>query len=198
MNSYEKLSPELIERIQADREAGKKSLLATKTGRRRNEARDRESVWRPAFARDADKILHSAYYSRYADKTQVFSFYKNDDVTRRALHVQLVSRIARTLGGVLGLNLDLIEAIALGHDIGHTPFGHAGEKFLSELTLETTGRYFNHNVHSVRVLDRIFPYNITLETLSGILSHNGEIEMAEYRPHPLSGFEEFDGQMKMC
>ena len=67
------------------------------------------------------------------DKTQVFSFYENDDITRRALHVQLVSRIARNIGAVLGLNLDLIEAISLGHDIGHTPFGHAGERFLSEL-----------------------------------------------------------------
>ena len=76
--------------------------------------------------------MHLPYYNRYADKTQVFSFYNNDDITRRALHVQLVSRIARNIGSVLGLNLDLIEAIALGHDIGHTPFGHAGERFLDE------------------------------------------------------------------
>ena len=70
--------------------------------------------------------------------------------------MQLVSRIARNIGSVLGLNLDLIEAIALGHDIGHTPFGHAGERFLSELLNKETGRYFNHNVHSVRVLDNMF------------------------------------------
>lgn len=81
----------------------------------------------PAFVRDVEKIMHSPYYNRYADKTQVFSFYKNDDISHRALHVQLVSRIARNIGRMLGLDLDLIEAVALGHDIGHTPFGHAGE-----------------------------------------------------------------------
>ena len=100
---------------------------------RRDPDRDAASVWRTAFIRDIDKIIHCPYYNRYADKTQVFSFYKNDDITRRALHVQLVSRIARTIGKALNLNLDLIEAIALGHDIGHTPFGHAGEKYLDEL-----------------------------------------------------------------
>ena len=84
-------------------------------------------VWRPNFARDIDRILYSPYYNRYTDKTQVFSLMKNDDITRRSLHVQLVSRIARTIGRALNLNLDLIEAIALGHDIGHTPFAHAGE-----------------------------------------------------------------------
>ena len=73
-----------------------------------------DTVWRPAFAKDIDKILYSPYYNRYTDKTQVFSLAKNDDITRRGLHVQLVSRIARTIGRALNLNLDLIEAIALG------------------------------------------------------------------------------------
>ena len=145
-----------------------------------------------------DKIIYSPYYNRYTDKTQVFSFYKNDDITRRALHVQLVSRIARTIGSVLNLNLDLIEAIALGHDIGHTPFGHAGEKYLNEVYQAETGRYFYHNVHSVRVLDRIFPLNITLHTLDGIITHNGEFEMQEYRPVPLGGFEDFDRMVETC
>ena len=77
---------------------------------------DNPNLWRPAFVRDIEKIIHLPYYNRYADKTQVFSFYSNDDITRRALHVQLVSRIARNIGAVLGLNLDLIEAISLGHD----------------------------------------------------------------------------------
>ena len=93
--------------------------------RRRHNEHDVASVWRTAFIRDIDKIMHCPYFNRYADKTQVFSLYKNDDITRRALHVQLVSRIARTIGKTLALNLDLIEAISLGHDIGHTPFGHA-------------------------------------------------------------------------
>lgn len=198
--NYEHLSKELTERIKYDTEHGTRPNFAADGSRalRRDMSSDRESVWRPAYLRDADKILHSPYYNRYTDKTQVFSFYKNDDITRRALHVQLVSRTARTLGSVLGLNLDLIEAIALGHDIGHTPFGHAGERYLSEVYHAETGRYFNHNVHSVRVLDGIFEHNITLDTLDGIITHNGEFEMEEYRPATLSGFEEFDKMVESC
>ena len=159
---------------------------------RRDNGRDTPSVWRPAFVRDIDKIMHCPFYNRYTDKTQVFSLTKNDDISRRALHVQLVSRIARTIGKTLNLNLELIEAIALGHDIGHTPFGHAGERFLDDLYSDRTGRHFSHNIHSVRVLDKIFPYNITLQTLDGIAAHNGELECIEYRPRPLESFEEFD------
>ncbi len=165
---------------------------------RRNMTRDKSNLVRTAFIRDIDKIIHCPYYNRYADKTQVFSFYKNDDITRRGLHVQLVSRIARTIGKALNLNLDLIEAIALGHDIGHTPFGHAGERFLDELLFEHTGRHFSHNIHSVRVLDKIFPYNISLQTLSGIASHDGEMELSEYHPKALEGFEEFDNLIEGC
>lgn len=165
---------------------------------RRNMTRDKSNLVRTAFIRDIDKIIHCPYYNRYADKTQVFSFYKNDDITRRGLHVQLVSRIARTIGKALNLNLDLIEAIALGHDIGHTPFGHAGERFLDELLFEHTGRHFSHNIHSVRVLDKIFPYNISLQTLSGIASHDGEMELSEYHPKALEGFEEFDNLIERC
>lgn len=165
---------------------------------RRDNGRDTPSVWRPAFVRDIDKIMHCPFYNRYTDKTQVFSLTKNDDISRRALHVQLVSRIARTIGKTLNLNLELIEAIALGHDIGHTPFGHAGERFLDELYSDRTGRHFSHNIHSVRVLDKIFPYNITLQTLDGIAAHNGELECIEYRPRPLESFEEFDELIESC
>lgn len=76
----------------------------------------------------------------------------------------------------------MIEAIALGHDIGHTPFGHAGERFLSELYHNETNRYFNHNVHSARVLDTIFARNFTMQTLDGVLCHNGEFEQQGYKP----------------
>ena len=198
--NYEHLSKEMSERIMHDRAHGTRPNFAAdgKNAIRRDMSSDRESAWRPAYLRDVDKILHSPYYNRYTDKTQVFSFYKNDDITRRALHVQLVSRTARTLGSVLGLNLDLIEAIALGHDIGHTPFGHAGERYISEVYRAETGRFFNHNVHSVRVLDGIFEHNITLDTLDGIITHNGEFEMEEYRPTTLSGFEEFDKMVESC
>ena len=163
---------------------------------RRDIGKDMGTLWRPSFVRDVEKILHLPLYNRYSDKTQVFSFYHNDDITRRALHVQLVSRIARNIGKILGLNLDLIEAIALGHDIGHTPFGHAGEDFLSELLYKETGKFFFHNVQSVRVLDKIFQRNITLQTLDGIFSHNGAFESGKYRPRPLKGFEDFDKKIE--
>ena len=155
-------------------------------------------VWRNKFAKDIDRILYSPYYNRYTDKTQVFSLIKNDDITRRSLHVQLVSRIARTIGRALNLNLDLIEAIALGHDIGHTPFAHCGEVYLSELYNKHTGRFFHHNIHSVRVLDKVFPMNLTLQTLSGIGGHNGEIELSEYRPVPMDSFEQFEAELEKC
>ncbi len=99
---------------------------------------------------------------------------------------------------MLGLNVDLIEAIALGHDIGHTPFGHAGERYLSECLKEHTGRSFNHNVHSVRVLDGILKRNVSLQTLDGILCHNGEFAMKEYRPVPIEDFERFDEKYEAC
>ena len=201
MLHYENLSPALEARIKEDVANGTRPPFAFNEAyvlRRHDHLKDRASVWRTAFIHDIDKILHCPYYNRYADKTQVFSFYKNDDITRRALHVQLVSRIARTIGKALNLNLDLIEAIALGHDIGHTPFGHAGEKYLDQLYFSHAGRHFSHNIHSLRVLDRIYPYNVSLQTLSGIASHDGELELAEYRPHPLSSFEEFDKMIEDC
>lgn len=200
MLNYQSLSAELTEQILADRKNGTLPMVGfdeTNTIRRNNQ-RDKANVIRTAFVRDIDKIMHCPYYNRYADKTQVFSFYKNDDITRRGLHVQLVSRIARTIGKALNLNLDLIEAIALGHDIGHTPFGHAGERFLDELLFEHTGRHFSHNIHSVRVLDSIYPYNISLQTLNGIAAHDGEMELSEYYPKALDDFETFDAQIEAC
>lgn len=197
---YDKIEPEIEERIKTDRENGWVNPYRCDNSDvvRRDMNRDKNTILRPSFVRDAEKILHHPYYNRYADKTQVFSFYHNDDITRRALHVQLVSRIARNIGALLGLNLDLIEAIALGHDIGHTPFGHAGERFLSELLQNETGRYFNHNVHSARVLDKMFSRNISFQTLDGILCHNGEFEQQEYRPKIKNNFESFDEEMEAC
>ena len=106
--------------------------------------------YRQNYAQDADRILHSRAYTRYIDKTQVFCLIRNDHITHRVLHVQLVSRIARTIGRYLFLNEDLIEAVSLGHDIGHPPFGHAGETFLSELCVEHGLPAFQHNIQSVR------------------------------------------------
>lgn len=200
MLNYEKLSDNISEQIKKDRKRDNLSAFAfnEKNALRRDNERDKATAIRTAFIRDTDKIIHCPYFNRYADKTQVFSFYKNDDITHRILHVQLVSRIARTIGKALGLNLDLIEAIALGHDIGHTPFGHEGEEFLDELLFSHTGRHFSHNIQSVRVLDKIFPYNITLQTLNGIAAHDGEMELSEYHPKPLESFEEFDRQIEAC
>lgn len=201
MPKYEVLTKELTEQIKEAKAMGQFPDVAfpdSQVIRRRNLAKDTATVWRPTFVHDIDKILHCPYYNRYTDKTQVFSLYKNDDITRRSLHVQLVSRISRTIGTVLHLNLDLIEAIALGHDIGHPPFAHTGEAYLNELYFKQTGRHFYHNIHSVRVLDRIFPYNISLQTLNGIAAHNGELESEEYHPVPLDSFEEFDRIIEDC
>lgn len=198
--NYEKLSDNISEQIKKDRRNDNLSAFGfnEENALRRDNERDKATAIRTAFIRDTDKIIHCPYFNRYADKTQVFSFYKNDDITHRILHVQLVSRIARTIGKALCLNLDLIEAIALGHDIGHTPFGHEGEDFLDELLFSHTGRHFSHNIQSVRVLDKIFPYNITLQTLNGIAAHDGEMELSEYHPKPLDSFAEFDMQIEAC
>ncbi len=197
---YKGLSPELQERILSDRAQGKGNLHRADDADaiRRDMSHDRANLWRPAYVRDVEKILHLPYYNRYADKTQVFSFYHNDDLTRRGLHVQLVSRIARNIGALLGLNLDLIEAISLGHDIGHTPFGHAGERYLDELLWAEAGMHFKHNIQSARVLDVLFARNISLQTLDGIICHNGEFEQQEYRPTGIADFTQFDAQIAEC
>lgn len=198
MANYNSLSKEIQNIISKDKANGKKNPFAfcDSEAVRREANHDIANIWRPTFVRDTEKILHCPYYVRYMDKTQVFSLYKNDDVSRRALHVQLVARIARNIGSVLNLNCDLIEAQALGHDIGHTPFGHAGERKLDELLYADTGRHFNHNIHSARVLDTIFPMNLTLQTLDGIICHNGEFECREYVPKPYDSFDIFDQKME--
>ena len=196
----EKLSDALSQRIEAEKNDRSyiDRAFRDEMALRRHSNDKPTPVWRPKFAKDIDRIMYSPYYNRYTDKTQVFSLVKNDDITRRSLHVQLVSRIARTIGRALNLNLDLIEAIALGHDIGHTPFAHSGEVYLNELYHSHTGRYFNHNIHSARVLDKLFPLNLTLQTLSGIAGHNGEIELDEYWPVPMDSFETFDEELEKC
>jgi dGTPase len=145
-------------------------------------------AYRQPFALDADRILHSRAYSRYIDKTQVFSLVENDHISHRVLHVQLVSRIGRTIGRFLRLNEDLIEAIALGHDIGHPPFGHPGEQYLSELCQEYRLPPFQHNVQSVRFLDQIerggHGWNLTIQTMDGILCHDGETHSDALSPGP--------------
>lgn len=141
---------------------------------------------RPPYFHDTDRIIYSLAYSRYINKTQVFTNTENDNVTRRSTHVQLVSKIARTIGRALGLNEDLIEAASLGHDIGHTPFGHAGEAILNEISLRVGEGYFNHNIQSVRKLEFIenkgSGLNLTMQVVDAIMCHNGELELECYRP----------------
>ena len=146
---------------------------------------------RPAYFKDIDRIIHSLSYTRYIDKTQVYSFVDNDHITHRVLHVQLVSKIARTIGRALRLNEDLIEAIALGHDVGHSPFGHKGEKFLDNICRREHIGYFCHNVQSVRVLNELEELVITMQTLDGILAHNGEILLNKYEPNRNKSKEDF-------
>jgi dGTPase len=195
------LSDELQRQIRADRRAHRANPHRCPDEaalRRRDDPRDRATLWRPAFVRDVEKILNVPAYNRYAGKTQVFSFHQNDDISRRGLHVQLVARVARDIGAALGLNLDLIEAIALGHDVGHTPFGHAGERCLDRLYQARCGRRFRHNVHSVEVLDRLYGRNLTLQTLDGVLCHNGEYEQRVFRMEPLGTFADLDARVAAC
>ena len=157
---------------------------------------DAQTGHRQAFAIDADRILHSRAYTRYIDKTQVFYMVSNDHITHRVLHVQLVSKIARTIGRFLRLNEDLIEAIALGHDIGHPPFGHDGEDLLAILCQEYGLPPFQHNVQSIQFLERLERngrgWELTLQTLDGILCHDGEIHSRYLRPVRNKDFEVFD------
>lgn len=200
MKGFEEISGNLKNILEQERaEKQRLEFRFNETNATRRERREKTYGWQGGpFIDDIDKIMHCPYFSRYADKTQVYSLYKNDDLTRRSLHVQFVSRIARTIGKALHLNGDLIEAIALGHDIGHSAFGHAGESLIDKCYRENTGRRFLHNIHSVRVLDKIHRYNLTLETLNGIAAHNGELELAEYHPVPIKDFTEFDEIMEKC
>jgi len=147
---------------------------------------DENNDIRTAFFRDIDRVIYSLSYTRYMDKTQVFSFNENDHISKRMIHVQFVSKIARTIGRALGLNEDLIEAAALGHDLGHVPFGHVGEKILNDISLKNNEGYFNHNIQSVRLLmfleDGGKGKNITVQVLDAIMCHNGEFVMGEYIP----------------
>jgi len=154
--------------------------------------------YRQAFSLDADRILNSLAYTRYIDKTQVFSLIRNDHLTHRVLHVQLVSRIGRTIGRFLGLNEDLIEAASLGHDLGHPPFGHDGETLLSKLCQENGAGHFHHNLQSIQFLEKLERngkgWNLTLQTLDAILCHNGEVHSRKLKPERNRGFAEFDAQ----
>lgn len=148
--------------------------------------KDITSDIRTPFFRDIDRIIYSLAFIRYQDKTQVFSNVLHDHVSKRMIHVLFVSKIARSIGRALGLNEDLIEASSLGHDLGHTPFGHQGEYILNALSLKYNEGYFNHNIESVRNLMVLEKYgeglNITVQVLDAIMCHNGEFALGAYYP----------------
>ncbi len=170
------------------------------TSRRRHE--DLLGDMRDAFAIDCDRILHSAAYTSYIDKTQVFSLIGHQGISHRVIHVQLLSRIARTIGRKLGLIDDLIEAIAIGHDIGHPPFGHDGERYLDGLCRTAGIGLFAHNVQGVWTLERIEKngkgLNLSLAVLDGILCHNGETTEQGITPDNAASFIELDRKIAAC
>ncbi len=165
--------------------------------RRRPEGR---MDYRQSFAQDCDRILHSRAYARYIDKTQVFSLVSNDHISHRVLHVQLVARIARTIGRFLRLNEDLIEAIALGHDIGHPPFGHEGERILDTLCRRHGLAGFFHNIQSIQFVDRVERqgrgWNLCLQVLDGILCHDGEAHATRLIPQRTKDFSSLDREIR--
>lgn len=153
---------------------------------RKEESEHEEFDIRWPFEEDIDRILYCKSYQRYTDKTQALSFFQSAHISKRSIHVQWVSRIARQIGKGLNLNLDLIEAAALGHDLGHAPYGHVGERALNEKLQEKGFGYFCHNANSVRnilYLERNGKgYNVSLQVLDAILCHNGEMLSKKYEP----------------
>ncbi|MGB6012174.1 MAG: HD domain-containing protein [Desulfobacterales bacterium] len=203
MEKFKNKNLNMISRAMAQRESEILSPLSTlsSTGVRRFHDERLAEGYRQTFSVDVDRILHSRAYTRYIDKTQVFYLIRHDHITHRVLHVQLVSKISRSIGRYLGFNEDLIEAIALGHDIGHTPFGHDGERFLSELCKSNGIGYFEHNVQSVQFLDRVERkgrgWNLCLQTLDGILCHDGEIHNQALKPDREKTFETLEREMSV-
>lgn len=201
----ELLSEIILNDVRRERKSLSKYACQSRKGIRKDEARekinDRKNI-RPIFFHDTDKIIHSLAYTRYIDKTQVFYLFENDHITHRVLHVQFVSKIARVIGRCLKLNEDLIEAIALGHDIGHTPFGHDGERFLDEICKTKGIGHFYHNAQGVKLLQQIENkgngLNLSLQVLDGILAHNGEMLEAKYMPAWQKSWEDFEEEYSKC
>jgi dGTPase len=168
--------------------------------RRRFEERINEGH-RQNFAVDADRILHSRAYTRYIDKTQVFYLVDHEHISHRVLHVQLLSKIARTIGRYLRLNEDLLEAIALGHDIGHPPFGHDGERILSRLCEAHGIGPFVHSLQGVQFLEQVEKngrgLNLTLQVLDGILCHDGEAHLERLAPEREKTFAHLEEERRL-
>src|SRR5690348_6961496 len=142
--------------------------------------REPDAGMRSPFQRDRDRIIHCAAFRRLQHKTQVFVYHEGDHYRTRLTHSLEVAQIARSISRVLALNEDLAEALALAHDLGHTPFGHAGEEALAEVMAPFGG--FDHNDQTLRILTRLEHryaefdgLNLTWETLEGTVKHNGPL-----------------------
>lgn len=156
------------------------------------EIEEEQDPVRTCFQRDRDRILHSKSFRRLKHKTQVFIEPAGDHYRTRLTHSLEVAQVARTIGRALRLNEDLIEAIALAHDVGHTPFGHAGESALDEAVLSVTNgaKGFRHYEQSLRVVDVIERQNLTQEVRAGIGGHSkGRKDLTDFDGHPTSTLE---------
>ncbi len=149
------------------REYNNLSEFATKSANATRKVEEEKSDLRTDFQRDRDRILHSKAFRRLKHKTQVFLSPFDDHFRTRLTHTLEVSQIGRTIARALDLNEDLVEAISLGHDLGHTPFGHCGESVLNELV----DGGFHHNIQSVRVVEVLENLNLCKETIDGIFTH---------------------------
>jgi len=154
-------------------EGARHSALATPSYPARRVREEPDSDHRTPFQRDRDRIVHSKSFRRLKHKTQVFIAPEGDHYRTRLTHTLETSGIARNAARALGLNEDLTEAISLGHDLGHPPFGHIGEDVLDECVRARWGHGFRHNEHSLRVVDRIERLNLTEQVRDGILRHTG-------------------------
>jgi dGTPase len=145
-----------------------------------------EHAYRNEFQRDRDRVIHSRAFRRLENKTQVFTRRFSDHFRNRLTHTIEVAQISRTIAGALGLNSDLVEALALVHDLGHPPFGHSGEKAL-DAAMRTHGSYFDHNIHGLRIVEdfelRYIDFrglNLTFEVREGIIKHSHDYDPAQY------------------
>ncbi len=173
------------------------SLSKDTKGRRYKEEEDET---RTSFQRDRDRIIHASAFRRLEYKTQVFVYHEGDYFRNRLTHTIEVSQIARTIARALGINEDLTEAVALAHDLGHSPFGHSGEKTLNDLLQDVGG--FNHNIHSLKIVDELenkYPgfngLNLTFEVREGIAKHTTDYDHVS--PSEFSGhkFPSIEGQV---
>ncbi len=175
------------------------SPFATKDGMAIRKDAYTPKIFRRQFIRDCEVILNLPLFNRYAGKTQVFSLRDNDDISTRSYHVALVSRIGRTIGQALSLNCDLIEAIALAHDLGHCPFGHRGEKLLDNVAKRYGYRFFHH-VQGARYLLDIVKSDLSLQVIDGVLCHNGEEILRSYAPNAKSSknFKDLNEKLQLA